>query len=37
LEDEGIRDELKEETCVVQDIEQWDEDEDIEEGDNPEG
>jgi hypothetical protein len=37
LEDEGIRDELKEETRVVQDIEQWDEDEDIEEGDNPEG
>jgi hypothetical protein len=37
LEDEGIRDELKEETRVVQDIEQGDEDEDIEEGDNPEG
>ena len=32
LEDEGIRDEIKEETRVVQDIEQGDED--IEEEDN---
>jgi ATP-dependent Lon protease len=35
LVDEGIKDELKEETRVVQDIEQGDED--IEEEDNPEG
>ena len=35
LIDEGIKDELKEETRVVQDIEQGDED--IEEEDNPEG
>ena len=35
LADEGIKDELKEETHVVQDIEQ--EDEDIEEEDNLEG
>jgi hypothetical protein len=34
LLDEGIKDELKEETRVVQDIEQGDED--IEEGDNVE-
>ena len=32
LEDEGIRDEIKEETSVIQDIEQGDED--IEEEDN---
>jgi hypothetical protein len=35
LVDEGIKDELKEETRVVQDIEQGDED--IEEEDNPKG
>jgi hypothetical protein len=35
LKDEGIRDEIKEETRVVQDIEQGDED--LEEEDNPEG
>jgi hypothetical protein len=39
LTDDGIKDELREETHVVQDIEQGDEDieeEDIEEEDNPE-